>query len=47
VLAAVLRGGGLDLTTRLGPVSATVLAAIVTLAALLLSVRRLERMDIP
>jgi len=46
VLAAVLRGGGLDLTTRLGPVSATVLAALVTLAALVLSVRRLERMDI-
>ena len=47
VLAAVLRGGGLDLTTRLGPVSATVLAAVVTLAALVLAVRRLERMDIP
>jgi ABC-2 type transport system permease protein len=47
VLAAVLRGGGLELTTRLGPVSATVLAAVVTLAALVLSVRRLERMDIP
>jgi ABC-2 type transport system permease protein len=47
VLAAVLRGGGLDLTVRLGPVSATVLAAVVTLAALALAVRRLERMDIP
>ena len=47
VLAAVLRGGGLDLTTRLGPVSATVLAAVVTLAALFLATRRLERMDIP
>jgi ABC-2 type transport system permease protein len=47
VLAAVLRGGGLGLDTRLGPVSATVLAAVVTLAALFLSVRRLERMDIP
>jgi ABC-2 type transport system permease protein len=47
VLAAVLRGGGVDLTTRLGPVSATVLAAVVTLAALVLAVRRLERMDIP
>jgi ABC-2 type transport system permease protein len=47
VLAAVLRGGGLELTTRLGPVSATVLAAIFTLATLVLSVRRLERMDIP
>ena len=47
VLAAVLRSGSLDLTTRLGPVSATVLAAVVTLAALVLAVRRLERMDIP
>ena len=47
VLAAVLHGGGLGLDTRLGPVSATVLAAVVTLAALALAVRRLERMDIP
>jgi ABC-2 type transport system permease protein len=47
VLAAVLRGGGLGLETRLGPVSATVLAAVVTLAALVLADRRLERMDIP
>jgi ABC-2 type transport system permease protein len=47
VLAAVLRGGELSLTTRLGPVSATVLATVVTLAALFLAVRRLERMDIP
>jgi ABC-2 type transport system permease protein len=47
VLAAVLRGGGLGLETRLGPVSATVLAAVVTLAALVLAARRLERMDIP
>jgi ABC-2 type transport system permease protein len=47
VLAAVLRGGGLDFTVRLGPVSATVLAAVVTLAALVLAVRRLEQMDIP
>ena len=47
VLAAILRGGGLGLETRLGPVSATVLAAVVTLAALFLAVRRLERMDIP
>jgi ABC-2 type transport system permease protein len=46
VLAAVLRGTGLGLETRLGPVSATVLAAVVTLAALALAVRRLERMDI-
>jgi hypothetical protein len=47
VLAALLGGGGPELTTRLGPVSATVLAAVVTLAALVLAVRRLERMDIP
>jgi ABC-2 type transport system permease protein len=47
VLAAVLRGGDLGLQTRLGPVSATVLAAVVTLAALVLADRRLERMDIP
>jgi ABC-2 type transport system permease protein len=49
VLAAVLRGGGggLGLDVRLGPVSATVLATLVTLAALVLAVRRLERMDIP
>jgi ABC-2 type transport system permease protein len=47
VLAAILRGGGLGLETRLGPVSATVLAAVVTLAALVLAARRLERMDIP
>jgi len=47
VLAAVLRGGSVGLETRLGPVSATVLAALVTVAALALAVRRLERMDIP
>jgi ABC-2 type transport system permease protein len=47
VLAAILRGGGLDFSVRLGPVSASVLAAVVTLAALVLAVRRLERMDIP
>jgi ABC-2 type transport system permease protein len=47
VLAAVLRGGGLGLETRLGPVSSTVLAAVVTLAALALAARRLERMDLP
>jgi ABC-2 type transport system permease protein len=47
VLAAVLHGGGLGLDTRLGPVSSTVLAALVTVAALALAVRRLERMDIP
>jgi ABC-2 type transport system permease protein len=46
VLAAVLSGGGIDFTVRLGPVSASVLAAVVTLAALGLAVLRLERMDI-
>jgi ABC-2 type transport system permease protein len=46
VLAAVLSGGGVDFTVRLGPVSAVVLAAVVTLAALALAVVRLERMDI-
>ena len=46
VLAAVLSGGGVDVAVRLGPVSATVLAAVVTLAALALAVLRLERMDI-
>src|SRR4030095_1790379 len=47
VRSAVLRGGALGLGPRLGPVSATVLAAVVTLAALVLAVRRLERMDVP
>ena len=46
VLAAVLSGAGLGTQARLGPVSATVLAALVTVGALLLAVRRLERMDI-
>jgi ABC-2 type transport system permease protein len=46
VLAAVLSGGGVDFTVRLGPVSASVLAAVVTLAALGLAVLRLERMDV-
>jgi ABC-2 type transport system permease protein len=45
VLAAVLSGGA-DFTVRLGPVSASVLAAVVTLAALGLAVLRLERMDV-
>ena len=45
VLAAML-SGGVDLTTRLGPVSATVLAAVVTLSVLALAARRLQRMDI-
>jgi ABC-2 type transport system permease protein len=46
VLAAVLSGGGVDFTVRLGPVSASVLAAVVTLAALGLAALRLERMDV-
>jgi ABC-2 type transport system permease protein len=46
VLAAILSGGGVDLTVRLGPVSASVLAAVVTMAALALAVLRLERMDV-
>jgi ABC-2 type transport system permease protein len=45
VLAAVL-SGGTDFTVRLGPVSASLLAAVVTLAALGLAVLRLERMDV-
>jgi ABC-2 type transport system permease protein len=45
VLAAVLSGGA-DFVVRLGPVSASVLAAVVTLAALGLAVLRLERMDV-
>ena len=46
VLAAVLSGSGVDFTVRLGPVSSSVLAAVVTLAALGLAVLRLERMDV-
>jgi ABC-2 type transport system permease protein len=46
VLAAVLSGAGLDAPARLGPVSASVLAAVVTLGTLALAARRLERMDI-
>jgi ABC-2 type transport system permease protein len=45
VLAAVLSGGA-DFTVRLGPVSASVLAAVVTLAALGLALLWLERMDV-
>jgi ABC-2 type transport system permease protein len=45
VLAAVLSGGA-DFTVRLGPVSASVLAAVATVAALGLAVLRLERMDV-
>jgi ABC-2 type transport system permease protein len=46
VLASVVARSGLDFTTRLGPLSATLLAAVVTLLALALAVRRLERMDL-
>lgn len=48
VLGAILdRGGGPQLNARLGPVSATLLALVVTLAALGLARRRLARMDLP
>jgi ABC-2 type transport system permease protein len=48
VLAAILdRGGGPQLSARLGPVSATFLALVVTLLALALARRRLARMDLP
>jgi ABC-2 type transport system permease protein len=48
VLGAILgRGGGPQLSARLGPVSATILALVVTLAALTLARRRLARMDLP
>jgi ABC-2 type transport system permease protein len=47
VLDAILRGsGGPTLGARLGPLSATVLALIVTVAALALATRRLTRMDL-
>ncbi|SRR6266516_428452 len=46
VLDAILRGsGGPTLGARLGPVSATILALVVTVAALALAGRRLTRMD--
>ncbi len=48
VLGAVLdSGGGPELTTRLGPASATVLALVVTVLALALARGRLARMDVP
>jgi ABC-2 type transport system permease protein len=48
VLAPILHsGGGPELTTRLGPVSATVLALVVTVLALVLARGRLTRMDVP
>jgi ABC-2 type transport system permease protein len=46
VLAAVLSGAGLGAQARLGPVSSTILAAVVTVGALVLAARRLERMDV-
>ena len=45
VLASILTRSGLDFPARLGPLSATLLALVVTLLALVLAVRRLERMD--
>jgi ABC-2 type transport system permease protein len=48
VLGAILeRGGGPQLNARLGPLSATLLALVVTIAALILARRRLARMDLP
>src|SRR6266511_1780772 len=48
VLAAILdNGGGPELATRLGPVSATTLALVVTVLALALARGRLARMDLP
>jgi ABC-2 type transport system permease protein len=46
VLAAVTAHDGPTVSARLGPVSATVLAAVVTLLALALAARRLSRMDV-
>ncbi|HYT25786.1 MAG TPA: hypothetical protein VEP73_04795 [Actinomycetota bacterium] len=45
VLASVAARAGLGFSTRLGPLSATLLALVVTLLALALAVRRLGRMD--
>jgi ABC-2 type transport system permease protein len=48
VLAAVLdTGAGPQLTTRLGPLSSTLLALTVTVVALVLARTRLTRMDLP
>lgn len=48
VLAAMLdAGGGPEVTTRLGPASAAVLALVVTVVALFLARGRLARMDVP
>jgi ABC-2 type transport system permease protein len=46
VLAAVTAQDGPAVSARLGPVSATVMAAVVTLLALVFATRRLARMDI-
>ena len=45
VLASIVARSGLDFSTRLGPLSATLLALVVTLLALALATRRLARMD--
>jgi ABC-2 type transport system permease protein len=48
MLAAILdAGGGPGLTTRLGPLSSTLLALTVAVVALVLARRRLARMDLP
>src|SRR6266536_2186539 len=48
VLAAILdNGGGPELATRLGPVSATTLALVVTVLALALARGRRARLDLP
>jgi ABC-2 type transport system permease protein len=48
VFGAILDGGGgPQLNARLGPLSATLLALVVTLAALVLARRRLAGMDLP
>lgn len=48
VLAAVLEGGGgPELSTRLGPLSSTILTLAVTTVALALARGRLARMDLP
>jgi hypothetical protein len=46
VLAAVTAQDGPAVSARLGPVSAVVMAAVVTLLALVFATRRLSRMDI-
>jgi ABC-2 type transport system permease protein len=46
VLAAVTAQDGPAVSARLGPVSAVVMAAVVTLLALVFATRRLSRMDV-